>query len=869
MTAPELKKYRMYIVIGLIAFFCAFSLWLRLIPMFNMGNTDILNVVASDDPLYNLRQVEQVLHNFPTYAWFDAMTNFPTGDFIYWGPLFTYILVFMCMITGAATRPEIISASLLVPPLMATVLVPVMYFVGKSCGDWKTGLLASGFIAIVSGQYFYRSFYGYLDHHIAEAFFSTLFCLAYIYALQTAKETEMDFKKFETIKKPVFIALLAGFAYLLGLFTMPTMVLFAMIVAIFTLVQFIIDFYRGQNGDYLLLVNGVIFSVAIIGLLLVSSKIESYQIDFATYSFGHVYAYLGLIGGTVALYILSRYFHSKNRHLYPISIAGAGMLFSLVLYVINPSIFNLLISSFFSFFGQAAESLTVQEARGWDIDLAWATFNYGLILMLGGLAVLAYKNIREEHPHQVFTLIWSLIILVSTWQHIRYEYYLAVNVALLSAVVVSFAIDVSWQSSWKSLKGIFIPTTEPQKNPASGSDANAKRERKRKKGGMKPEQGQSQIHVAFALLLTVTVILAVLFVVTSVNYSYSNAVSNPIRMSPDWRESLEWLGNNTPETGVDYLAVYNQKTYRYPSQAYGVMSWWDYGHMITFIAKRIPNANPFQRGVAGEIGAAAYFMTTSEQSANSIADQLGTRYIITDIEMDTGKFWAMATWFNRTASIRPYQTQFAASDPAQPDRYQEVVLNNQTYYLTMVSRLHNFDGSMAEPTQTYYVEYADASVSRISVPVITNAVVMNASESLTSAAEYNSKAPSGYHAATLSPAIFLPVEPVPALRHYRLIHESPSNVFAAKTPDIKYVKIFEYVKGAHIRGEGIIEIPLVSNTGRQFTYRQQSTNGEFIVPYSTGGNPYGVKAAGKYRIAMTKKEFDVPENAVMQGLTIN
>jgi dolichyl-diphosphooligosaccharide--protein glycosyltransferase len=104
--------------------------------------------------------------------------------------------------------------------------------VGKSCGDWKTGLFASGFIAIVSGQYFYRSFFGYLDHHIAEVFFSTIFCLTYIYALQTAKEREMDFKKLETIKRPVFLAFLGGIAYLLGLFTMPTMVLFAMIVAI-------------------------------------------------------------------------------------------------------------------------------------------------------------------------------------------------------------------------------------------------------------------------------------------------------------------------------------------------------------------------------------------------------------------------------------------------------------------------------------------------------------------------------------------------------------------------------------------------------------------------------------------------------------
>ncbi len=408
---------------------------------------------------------------------------------------------------------------------------------------------------------------------------------------------------------------------------------------------------------------------------------------------------------------------------------------------------------------------------------------------------------------------------------------------------------------------------EPPKEKVPVPDT--KRERKRKKSGNKPEQPKSYANAAFSLLLIGTTILALMFAYTSVNYSYSNAVANPIRMNSDWRESLEWLGSNTPDTGVDYLAVYDQKTYRYPDQAYGVMSWWDYGHMITFIAKRIPNANPFQHGVAGDVGAASFFMTTSEEAANSMADQLGTRYVITDIEMDSGKFWAMATWFNTSAGIQPYQTRFAAPDPAQPDRYQEIILNNPSYYLTMVSRLHNFDGSMTGTEKAYYVEYVDPSISRISIPVITNALVMNASESLVRAAQYNLKAPAGYHAATYSPAIYLPVEPVPALRHYRLVHESPTNVFAAETPDIKYVKVFEYVKGARIRGEGIIEVPLESNTGRQFTYRQQSTNGEFIVPYSTNGSPYGVKAVGKYRIAHTSLVFDVPENAVVQGLTIN
>jgi dolichyl-diphosphooligosaccharide--protein glycosyltransferase len=85
---------------------------------------------------------------------------------------------------------------------------------------------------------------------------------------------------------------------------------------------------------------------------------------------------------------------------------------------------------------------------------------------------------------------------------------------------------------------------------------------------------------------------------------------------------------------------------------------------------------------------------------------------------------------------------------------------------------------------------------------------------------------------------------------------------------MKYVKVFEYVKGAHIKGDGIIQVPVISNTGRTFTYQQASVNGEFIVPYSTTGNPYGVKTIGKYRVIATGREYEVPESAIMEGTTI-
>ena len=865
MISLDFKNRRFYLIVGLISFFSLFALWLRLLPMVNMGDADVLMLVASDDPLYNLRQVEQILANFPNYGWFDPMTMYPHGSPIYWGPLFPTIIAICCLITGASSRMEIISVGLVIPPLMAVATIAIMYFVGKTCGDWKTGILASGFTAIITGQFFYRSLYGYMDHHIAEVLFSTLFCLFYMYAILSEKGTKIELKNPGSYKSLLLVSALAGVAYLLGLFTMPTMILFAMIAGIFTVVQFIIDVYRGRTSEYLLLINITIFATAIIGLLLFGLK--NMGIDLSTYSIGHIIAYLGMIFGTVFLYLLQHYLKNKEKFLYPAALAGCGLVFAIFLYFAIPQLYTLLIYDLFSFFGQAPITETVQEARGWALNLAWMTFNYGLLLMAGGILVMIYKNIRNEHPEQVFVLVWSIVMFFSTWQHVRYEYYLAINVALLAAVCVTYLFSRAVPDIGHLMSGepvIHGETVEKE----TGSDTRAQPKKQRR--SQKKVSSHVTTNYPLILLLFIAVCLSLLFAYTSVSYSYTNAMASPTRMNTDWRESMDWMANSTPETGVNYFTIYDQKSFEYPAGSYGVMSWWDYGHMITYIAKRIPNANPFQQGVAGPDGAAAYFMSTDEAAANAILDRVGTRFIVTDIEMDTGKFWAMSTWDNATLATDPYQMTMLVSSKDNPDSYNFARLNKQEYYLTTISRLHNFDGSLTMPSVAYYIEYGDSSLTNSGYSAMIIAEKINATDAKIRADAYNLKAIPGRHAVVLNPEattdIIHPIETVPALQHYRLVHESPNNVFDGTSgADVRYVKIFEYVKGAHIKGDGIIEVPVITNTGRSYTYRQESVNGEFIVPYSTTGNSYDVKTTGKYTVIDTGKQYEVPESAIVQG----
>jgi dolichyl-diphosphooligosaccharide--protein glycosyltransferase len=434
---------------------------------------------------------------------------------------------------------------------------------------------------------------------------------------------------------------------------------------------------------------------------------------------------------------------------------------------------------------------------------------------------------------------------------------------------VSFAIDLIWQNYIRSGSGRFGNDSAAE---AVGQESGFPSRKKAAKHAKK-KSGSSTPTASITITVTVLVIgLAVLFVYSSVSDSYSRMSGVGPQMISDWKESMVWMGNNTPETGMDYYAIYDPKTFSYPAQSYGVMSWWDYGHMITYIAKRIPNANPFQQGVAGPNGSAAYFVATDEETANRILDHDGTRYVVTDILMDdimTGKFHAMATWFNSTAGVEPFAGTFYVRKGDSGTQYEPAMLLRQDYYLTMVSRLHNFDGSMTEPSSVYYAEFSYSDFSGTRLPVMSNGGRMNATEAYQKASQFNTSTLSGTQAGVFSYDLNRPADTVPALCHYRLVHESPTNVYNSKTLDVKFVKVFEYVKGAHIRGTGVISLPVVTDTGRHFTYRQASTNGEFIVPYSTTGNTYGVKAGGKYSIEGTGTTFDVPESAVMEGTAIN
>jgi dolichyl-diphosphooligosaccharide--protein glycosyltransferase len=814
--------------------------YLRSLPSQVLVHEGIVRLFEND-PWYSMRQIEVMVTHFPTYNWFEPFTRFPAGKVIDWGPLFPFLATVGCLLVGALTRPEMMVVASWIPPVLALAVIPVVYFTGRTVAGHTAGVVAAIMVALVSGEYFSRSLFGYPDHHIAEALFSTLFCLTYLFALGKIRPLPSSVKDSSSLIAPIAFGALAGACYLLGILAAPTILLFALITSLFSAAVVVRGMARGTDTSGILVINASCFGVAAIGIFLLGVHSGGYSLS--QYSISQVLACLLIIGATLLLVAIAWLWKARRN----VAIAVVVLvLIGGMLAVLSPGPFNdMVVGSGASFFGKPVEEVPIKEMQPWDLSRAWTSFNVGLVLMAAGLVILMHAVIRRDRPIDLFIFIWALVVLIATILHVRYEYYLAIVVVITGAIAASSLLGSS--ASYP------LPTRVKKTE---------RRDLKHPKEKVKREQVKPRM-TSRDMCRYAAVFLVMVFCAASASADYVLATDVQEDIIPiSWLESLQWLAENSPDPGIPYLAEYtNANLSRYPG-AYGVLSWWDYGHWITFVAKRPAVTNPFQDNVEGRLGAAAFFLTPSETEAERIAGYKDVRYIITDGKMVNTKFRGLVSWGNRSREDGYYT--MALTHPA-GDGKSPLLLIKQPYYETMVSRLHNLDGTMGLPLSALYVEYS-SNDAKLGAPRIQTLQYLPADEAI--ALAKNGRGSSGIEKIVVNNATRTPILPVPALQHYRLIFDSELGTEEDAIQKLNIVKIFERVKGARIKGEGMITLSIISNTGRNITYRQMSEKGEFVVPYSTEQSIYPVHATGPYRIKGSGKEFRVTEDDVREGRTI-
>ncbi|TQD23864.1 oligosaccharyl transferase, archaeosortase A system-associated [Methanolobus vulcani] len=792
------------------------ALYIRIRPRASVFISDTFVRFGGNDPWYHLRNVESIVHNYPNVLWFDAYTQYPNGTNQVFAPLFDMVLSTIIWILGLGNPSQdlIYKICAYYPAFLGAVVIIPTYFAAKWLFDRRTGLLAAFLIALAPGQFLSRSIIGFNDHHIAETLLTTFVAMFMIKLLMVAYEKQITFTD---LKERNYDGLMASLPYIilagliLGAYSLAWYgaVFFSFILGIYLTVQHIIDHMHKRPTEYLAISGVIIFGIALMMVLMVpnlSSKGPLIE---------------GLFTGIIAfpLFTLISIEFKKRKleiYYYPLSIALLAIAVIVLAKAISPSTYAL-ITKLASYFMNTGGSLTIAEASpllssGGQFTLQPLWYNFGTLgyISFFALAILIYKTFTKKNtPDKTFLLVWTLMIIWAMLQQNRFAYYYSVNAAILSAWI---GVEILNLAGWQNI-------TDRIKSKTFNA---------------------SNIKIMH-ILSAVIIILVMIYPSYSLAMQQSQGTGGP---NGYWIEATSWLRYNTPDPGLDYYENYEKpatgETYEYPDTAYGVMSWWDYGHWIEVIGHRIPNANPFQQGVGGrresieeenEPGASTFFTASSEEEATKVLeavdpdpDKAGARYIVSDVEMATGKFYAMTAW---TLDTDDYYVQVQTDSGY-------MTVPGQRYYNSMEARLHIFDGN--------------------------------------------------------------------GLKQYRMVHESPMSsstqeagyknvynvLFGGNLPEdySGYVKIFEYVEGATITGTApadetvTIGNTILTSQMRTFAYSQTTTarpdgTYSFTVPYSTTGpiegeTQFDTMPTGSYVISYgnTTQQVSVSETDILNGNTI-
>ncbi len=530
------------------------------------------------------------------------------------------------------------------------------------------------------------------------------------------------------------------------------------------------------------------------------------------------------------------------------------------------------------------------------------------LIVVGALVFAAAARIRYD-AERLFLFVWAAFLTAAAFTQLRFNYYLAVAVAVFNAYFLRLALGVVGVEVADSISA--------------------------------PDVENYQVIVAVAVValvlmpvLTVPLSLGPQDVQTRTAVQASDtAPGNGFFV---WDESLDWVTENTPREGTfggadNELETYGQYQrpadgdFEYPDGAYGVQSWWDYGHWITTRGERIPNANPFQEGATA---AANFLLAPNETAANDVlADDdegAGTRYVMVDYKMasitraSNSKFNAPIRFYDRGNISRGDFLGAQTNESGVTQTFPTYVRGErgvrgeggvqraffdkeQRYYESTMIRLYAFHGSRAEPAvrtpfgeRVLVMDYEERTFSGFDLKILPqgeNSSAVRTFPNMTAAEAFVEEDGS----AQIGGFGDYPREPVPALEQYRLVDTTETTAFSDSryqrsvlresqalglsasrlyktTPS--WVKTFERVPGATVSGQGAapnetltasvqMRVPQSGND-TQFVYRQQTTADEngafsFTLPYSTTGydkfgpeNGYTnvtVQSTGPYRIS--------------------
>ncbi len=893
-----------------------------------------------NDPWYHLRETMYIMENYPNRMPFDVWTGFPIGNQAgQFGTLWDHIMAVGIWIArpimGGAEEVMLVMA----PIAGALVAIPT-YFIARRFVDRFAALGAVIVLALLPGTFFSYSLVGFPDHSAAEVLFQSFAVLAFLVAFAVAEreapvwELVVD-RDWTALRRPAAYAAAAGVALGLYIWTWQPGILMVGFTGIFLAVKIPSDVFHGKSPEPTAFAGAV--SMIVAGLMQVI-PLDTFSFAVSEYSFLQIVLPLVVALGAVFLAWLARQWESRDLDAttYPPAVGGLILASAGIVWLAVPSLWSTLTGSLLNTvgFSASAGARTIGEAQPPLQDASFADFvlsQYGLAFFLALIAVLyivarpLYRSDDTNHTlyipaalavvgsvyavpqlydavggvvgvswqviglaiaaallvgatflveydsEELYFVVWAAFIGSAAFTQVRFNYYLAVIVAVGAAYFVQVAVNFLRLHTLDDARDI---------------------------------EGWQ---VMGTLVLVVVLIVPLVAMATPVWAAGANTGPGSVTQ---WDGSLQWMNDETPTPGelegadnpMELYGTYERPAdgdFEYPEGAYGVQSWWDYGHWITTRAERIPNANPFQQNAGA---AADYLLAPSEEASREVlasqsTEGENTRYVMVDWQMASpnSKFGAPVTFYSGNETRSDFNR--VLYQQTEQGGFQTVMqVNTQRYHESQMIRLYEHYGSAVDPEpvvvdwETQSAQTASGEQVEVDTLPSDPRATIRQFDNVSAARAYVEEDGS----AQLGGIGNLPSERVEALEHHRLVHASQSQGQSPSARQVQilqqlgvdvqnvlgesvlqafqddFVKTFERVPGATIEGSGAepgqeveATVELEKPTGQTFEYTQyaeadENGNFELTVPYSTTGydefgpdNGYtntSVRAAGPYNV---------------------
>ena len=229
----EDKQIGKKILVVLAGIFVA-SLFLRVALPYNHVFTDSGVIFRGSDAWYHMRLAENMAHNFPWPMLYDSYTLFPQGMTVVAPPLTTWLIagIGYAISLGQPTTHTLQIVGAWLPPVLGTLTLIPVYFIGKELRSRWAGVIAAALVAFLPTEFFSGSMLGFVSHHVLE---TLLAATTVLFLIRGYKRERLGYYA------------LAGLALGLYFLTWHGAIFTLFVFWLWLIVQFAVDYHDGRD----------------------------------------------------------------------------------------------------------------------------------------------------------------------------------------------------------------------------------------------------------------------------------------------------------------------------------------------------------------------------------------------------------------------------------------------------------------------------------------------------------------------------------------------------------------------------------------------------------------------------------------------